>query len=295
MTKNELNQYNQFLLKHIELTRKRAIRPLYRGDSLKNLCKKLNVNYNYEKTDIKTIVKRLFMVGEKAKRYYLDGTEFSIDTIDNHVFEKIATYFENSLGNSKPYIASFFNRNTDLKKFFSDQNNRQLFSETINNADASEKLIIRNYYLTLLHQLATLNYKNKSHFVSTSEDYEIAQEFSNYDKNPNRVILHCWQPIKRQKSIIKKHNLPSHLFDPFPFQKETSLLGGIFPHFIWAIEITLNNKSSFHLNPAIFKNVITDKLFINGLEIDQSNFDDIINLTKYKRTIITDGINMWEQ
>jgi len=293
MNNIELLRYNNFLLKQIDLTRKRIIKPIYRGDSLKNLCEKLNVVYDHENTDITTILERLFMVGEKARRFYTDDENFSINEAGDYVFEKIMNYFQTSLKNKNINTVSFFNRNSTLKNFFSNRNNKSVFLEIVNAATENERVAIRNYYLTLLHQLAAINYKNKSHFVSTSKDYAIAQKFSNYNYDPNKIILHCWQPIQLEKNVVKKYKLPVYSVGPYDYQREFSILGGILPHFISGIEIIRTND--FYPNPNIFKAEITNELFFSGLVIDQSNFDEVVNLTNYKRTLITDGINLWER
>ena len=80
---------------------------------------------------------------------------------------------------------------------------------------------------------------------------------------------------------------------PYDYQREFSILGGILPHFISGLEIIRTND--FYPNPNIFKADITNELFFSGLAIDQSNFDDVLNLTNYKRTLITDGINVWDR
>ncbi|REG88761.1 hypothetical protein [Flavobacterium aquicola] len=287
MKKIELLRYNNFLLKQIELTQKRVIKPIYRGDSMENLCEKLNVFYDQKEIDIPTLLERLFMVGEKAQRYYTNDENFKIDDAYDFVFENIMKYFTTSLKNKNKHTIAFFERNITLKIFFSDRNNKQLFLEKIGNATQRERIAIRNYYLTLLHQLASINYKKKSHLVSTSKDYKIAEKFA------KEVILHCWQPIQMERNIIKKYKLPHYSVLPYDYQKELTIIGGILPHFISGLEIIKTKE--FYPNPNIFINDITNEHFLNGLEIDQSNFDNIVNSTNYKITLETDGIDIWER
>lgn len=290
MTNLKLQRYNDFLFLINTLSYKREISQIYRGDSLKNLCNKLNVSYLEENTDVNLISEKLFMVGEKAKRYYIDNGSFEIDNYEDIVFEKIIEYLNDSNKNIKNKY--FFERNPILSNFFGNKNNKPIFLERIRNASEYEKLSIRDYYLILLHQLAAINYKNKSHFVSTSKDYRIAEQFSNSKKDKNRVILHCWQPIKNEKNIVKKFKLPTYNFHPFQYQKEHSLLGGILPHFIHMIEFCSQNK--FILNPNIFKQEINVYTFYYGLEIDQSKFVEMVELTNYKKSITTNGLDYWE-
>lgn len=292
MTNLELQRYNNFLFLINTLSYKREISQIYRGDSLENLCNKLNVQYLEENTDLNLICERLFIVGEKAKRYYIDDNSFKINDYEDAVFKIIIKYFKDSIKNKNESIKYFFERNSSLRDFFNDKNNKRIFQEKIRNASDLEKLAIRDYYLTLLHQLAAINYKNKSHFVSTSRDYEIADSFSKSKKEKYRVILHCWQPIRNEKNIVKKFNLPTYSCHPFQYQKEYSLLGGILPHFIHMIEFCHQNK--FVPNPNIFNQDINEYSLYYGLDIDQNNFLEIFKLTNYKRSITTNGNVYWE-
>lgn len=292
MTIQELTRYNDFLFTQLELMRKKVIRTIYRGDSLQNLCEKLNVFYNQEDTSISTILERLFIVGEKSKRFYSGDENFEIDNTDDYVFEKIMKYFKDSLKDRNQNTVTFFERNLEFKNFFSNRYNKTPFLEILKRADVREKLAIRNYYLTLLHQLAGINYRNKSHFVSTSSDYNIAEKFSKSSGTKDRIILHCWQPIKMEISVARKYNLPTYTLGPYHYQKEFSILGGILPHFIAGVEFTKSKE--FYTNPNIFKQDISNETFLFGLDIDQTNFEDILRLTNYKKSLVTNGIETWE-
>lgn len=293
MTKEELIRYNSFLLTQLDLVRQKEIRALYRGDSLENLCEKLNVSYNNGNANVKEILNRLFMVGEKAIRYYTINENFRIEEAEDYVFEKIMEYFKNSLKVKNTQTIYFFERNKSLKEFFSHGDNKNKFLDTIDSANKNERISIRNYYLTLLHQLAAINYKRKSHFVSTSNDYKIAEKFANHKSDGHAIILHCWQPIKKERSIIKKYKLPSYSMGPYDYQKELSVLGGILPHYISGLEIKSSND--FYPNPNIFKHDISYETFLFGLDIDQRDFHKIIRLTNYKTTLETNGLDIWEK
>ena len=292
MTNRELERHNNFLLKHMELTRKRIIEPIYRGDSLKNLCYKLNVEFSGKTTDIETLLYRLFMVGEKAQRFYTDNENFRIEETDDYVFEKTYKYYKDSLKSKNTNTIYFFKRNTKFTDFFSNKENKQTFLNIIREATDSDKINIRNYYLILLHQLASINYKKKSHFVSTSKDYEIAEMFSNGKNEKHRIILHCWYPKKMNRKLTAKYNLPTYNFHPYQYQKEYSVLGGILPHFISGIEFV--ESGDFYPNPNIINQDINNSTFLNGININQVNFHEIANLTNYKRTLTTDGNDTWE-
>ncbi|WP_028374941.1 hypothetical protein [Leeuwenhoekiella sp. MAR_2009_132] len=292
MTNIELERHNDFLLKQIELTRKRIIQPIYRGDSLRNLCYRLNVEFNEMNTNIETLLDRLFMVGEKAQRYYTDNENFRIEEADDYVFNKIVKYYNDSLKSKNKNTIFFFERNKKFTEFFMNKANKKIFIQQIENADHQERINIRNYYLIMLHQLAAINYKKKSHFVSTTKDYKIAEMFANGKRENYRIILHCWFPIRANKNVLLKYGLPTYSIHPYQYQREYSILGGILPHFISGLELI--ESKEFYPNPNIFKQEIDNSTFLNGLKINQENFHNIANLTNYKRTLTTDGNKTWE-
>lgn len=267
---------------------------MYRGDSLKSVCEKLNIDYSNIISNIPILLERLFMVGEKGKRYFQNLDGFEINNTEYYVFDKIMKYFEDSLKNKNPFVAKFFERNKDLKEFFSNRDNKKEFVKIIAKLNNRDKLAVRNYYLILLHQLSAVNYKDKSHFVSTSSNYGIAKSFAESKKSKaDRIIIHCWQPVSLERKIAQKYGLPTYKIYPYPYQREITILGGIFPHFIMGIEIEHSNK--FYPNPNIFKKDITKDTFLYGLDIDQSNFDDVISSTNYKKMIVSNGLDIWEE
>jgi hypothetical protein len=292
MTNLELQRHNHFLLKQIELTRKRIIQPIYRGDSLRNLCYRLNIEFNEMNTEIETLLHRLFMVGEKAQRYYTDNENFRIEEAHNYVFDRIVQYYNDSIKSKNKNTMFFFERNENFTKFFSNKANKKIFIQKIEKIKYQERINIRNYYLIMLHQLAAINYKKKSHFVSTSKEYKIAEMFANGKREKHRVILHCWFPIRANKNTILKHGLPTYSFHPYQYQREYSILGGILPHFISGLEFI--ETKEFYPNPNIFRQDIDNSTFLNGIKINQQDFHNIVNLTNYKRTLTSDGDNTWE-
>ncbi len=294
LSKRELELYITFLLKQNELIRKRIIRPIYRGESLANMCEKLNVENKGAETNYERLAEILFMVGDKSKRYFKDLDGFTLNDTDNSVFDKIMDYFNESIKNKNRSVQAFFENNSELKNFFSTKKNKKIFSNALKPLNIIDKLAVRNYYLILLHQISAINYRNKSHFVSASSNYDVAKKFSGLSKNKiDKIILHCWQPIKREHQIVQKCGLPTCGNAPYFYQKEITIFGGIFPHFISGLEIT--NAKRFFPNPNIFNNEITNDIFLGGLNINQSDFKTIIKKTNYKKSIVTDGTETWEE
>lgn len=105
--------------------------------------------------------------------------------------------------------------------------------------------------------------------------------------------MHCWEPIKIEREIIRKYQLPTYSIPPYQYQKEFSIFGGILPHFISGLEIIPTND--FFPNPNIFSGDINKELFFKGFDINQINFNEIAQQTNYKRSFASDGVSIWEK
>lgn len=248
LKKSELIHFNEFLLKLIELTQKRLIYTLYRGDSLFNLYTKLGLPYSEEETEHKELLKRLFLIGEKAKNFYSDeliielnsgelnsGRNVKIDSCNEEVLRKIFDNLNKAVKNKNEFSEKFFNINKAFKEYFLNKQNKISFVTTIQNS--IYKLSLRNYYLKLLHQLASINYKNSSHFVSTTQDSDVAIGFASHSNSNKKVIIHCWSTNSYPIGRLRKLNLPQYRSAPYSWQKEESILAGILPHFIIGLQI----------------------------------------------------------
>lgn len=297
LNRKELSQFNEFLLKQIYLTNRKMIQPLYRGDNLENLHYKLGVFYSKTETGHQELLKRLFMVGEKSKHFYSQeyfksskGSTMGIDECNKIVFDYIFDNVNNSIKSKNSYTINFFERNPLFKNYFLDKkNNKRMFSLSVLSANQNEQIFFKNYYLSLLHQLAGINYKNQSHFVSASTDFAVAQDFSGNKSSSKGIIIHAWKPTSKKIACrFEKYNLPKYISVPYRNQKEFSSLAGILPHYIIGLEI-LNDHKLF-INPNIFTNPVSDNLFIDGLNINQEDFGEVLKETNYRASFeISDG------
>jgi hypothetical protein len=85
----------------------------------------------------------------------------------------------------------------------------------------------------------------------------------------------------------------------YPEQKEIALRCGILPHFIIGFKAGRN----FYVNPAIFRSMdnmekldtfrklctFKRSIICNGLEVDQTNFEEFCRKTNFKRFYTFDG------
>ncbi|MDO6804007.1 hypothetical protein Q4595_16295 [Wenyingzhuangia sp. 1_MG-2023] len=289
MTENEYIKYNDFLLKQIELNQQNKIEIAYRGDNLKKIYKRFGIIDDKTEYNKQELLKRIFLIGDKSKYFYssnlLNFKEspdyIALDNNSENEIEKIFNYFNNSTKSKKEYIINFFSKNIELKSYFEIDKNRNHFVETI--SKLKEKKAYRDYYLKALHQLYTLEYKKTTHFISTTTDKNVAYDFA----GENGIIIHCWTPKLNPRLFFKKYNLPKIIFSPFKEQFEETIFAGILPHYISAVEILSETKS--YINPSIFKNKISERLFTDGLNIDQNEFEEYIIKTKFRKFFTVAG------
>lgn len=286
----------EFLLLQNQLTQFRKINLLYRGDNIENIYKRYGIINDNSEENKKELLKRIFLIGDKSKYFYnsvLLGTEIHSRSIeltneDDITIIKVFEKFNKATKSKKEHIKNYFKKNSSLLKYFEDKKNINHFLTTIRNS--SNPLSFRNYYLKILHQLFFVDYRNNSHFVSSSKDKEISKIFS----GKNGIIFHCWQP---NLSFFRKNfevlNLPRQESLAFKEQKEFSFLAGILPHYISAIEFINENKIYF--NPQITQSEIDIFLFFNGLNIDQSDFSEIILKTKFRKYFTINGLKYNEK
>jgi len=170
------------------------------------------------------------------------------------------------------------NLSEEFKNYFFNQDNRSIFVNNIASQKEEIKLLIRDYYLYLLHTSNVM--KEDSILVSTSTSIKIARKFLSHvlkdDKDiavifhyfiSEPYIYHTFTPWKMEnfnefEKYIKRI-IGSPIYDTkglFPPQTEVAIKGGLFPHNIFGIE--LHEEKQFIVNPYLFEdyNYICKKL-----------------------------------
>ncbi len=254
---------------------------------------------------------QLFIIGEKSKHFLKEKKEEikkrsylkNINDCSSKTFE----YIFNKINeiHTKPikdlniditYINNYIKREKKFYDFFRDRNNNIQKFKNISKINFSNKLAIRDYYLYYLHTLGKDGISENSFLKSTSFDYKKSKKFS------NGIILYGW--VKKPTSSYgissrsflkciekcKRLDLPIYTKDIFPHEKEISLKGGFFPHYIIGYENTIENY--FVINNHIVnesKEIVKefpDLIIKYGLPIDQSEFDQKVKKTKYRKYFI---------
>lgn len=291
LNNNELLLFNRFLLRFIQFTNQRVISPIYRGDNINNLKFKLGLSRETNDEAISEMLDRLFMIGEKSRDYYSTALKytgnFGINEINSHVAKIIFDNLNSALKNRNKKLERFFNLNRNFRDYFIPKTkNKSEFINSFLALNSTDGLFYRNYYLLLLHQLGSISYRENSHLVSSTTNIEVAREFSG-DNKSERIIIHSWKPTGKLLFRNSQIKLPRYSGTPYPQQHEVSILAGILPHFIYGLEVVDANK--FYINPHLFKNTISDDLFLFGMDIDQSRFNEVLNMTNYRRSFLSNG------
>ena len=197
-------------------------------------------------------------------------------------------------------------RNTSInfREFFLYQDTQQEFLHKINEAYTLEKkLKARDYYLYFLHVAGTVGVRQETMFVSTTTDKRIAHGFSRAGKrSSSRIIFHYFVPqpfhlhaiapwvADHHQQIAYAMGLPT--YKPtglYPKQKEVSVKGALFPHFILGVELVNERKFIINSNFNEFNNRVDfERVARQGFEIDQSDFHARIFDTGYIRWGQTD-------
>jgi len=290
-----MDYIDKFQKLKLNLSRNGNIRLLYRGDNLNSLYKRFGVVNDKSQYNRNELLKRIFLIGDKAKYFYkdeilkrnkyerniplLDSDDEIIDGIFNQIWAAVESH--------KPYLLDYFEHNRDLKGYFGDPVNRKYFINSIN--ATKDKFRYRNYYLTILHQLYFLEYRNNTHFVSTSTKVDVAKSFA----GKVGVIIHCWEPVtKLKRLLLKKYNLPRQNKLAFKEQSEVSLAAGILPHYIIGVEFLENNE--FYFNSNILASEISEVIFMFGLNINQDNFFSVLRKTGFRKSFSIRGRRLEE-
>lgn len=294
--KKKFNIFNEYLHRN-----SKQVKVIYRGENYDNLKRKLNLidDNNYSKLN-----HYVFLIGEKGRVYrneYKNKIKqrnkiYSINNIEESLFHKIFDKFNIIISKkySKPEIEIFKSDNFEFSEYFKDKNNNKTdFINKLNSVHkTNEKLMIRDYYLSLLHKIGTIGFYTNSFFTSTSTSYDVAKGFAENSENSEKIIFISWvkYPINQIgisfnylnsfKNKILQFGLPTYDKSFFPNQNEITIKGGLLPHYILGYVRLKDNI--FEINPNFFLSTKNFKEIVkNGFDINQSNFQENLNKTDY--------------
>ncbi|WP_369049128.1 hypothetical protein [Tenacibaculum sp. UWU-22] len=305
LTMEELKKFTSFCL----ALKKSGIRTrmIFRGENYQSLKEKLSLSGDNDFNKLNSLI---FLIGEKGRVYRKEYKNkilnkkkiHSIDSVEIALFKYIFKKTNSILIKNKDRkeISHFIQTNKKLNQYFSNKENVKDFTNKISILKTKDdKIKIRDYYLSLLHQIGGIGFYNNSFFLSTSKDIKIAEKFASNNNNSEKIIFISWvnYPINRIgvnlnylnnfKKNLDDIGLPSYSKSFFPKQNEISIKGGLLPQYI--LGYIRPERNELIINPNFFT---TEKEFRQiikyGFEIDQSNFNNAIIETDYTGYFILD-------
>ncbi|HMV29022.1 MAG TPA: hypothetical protein PKJ84_10670 [Anaerolineales bacterium] len=265
---------------------------VYRGVSRENLISKLTLENDAAILDEKLFT-LLFYFGEKAKHYYeiedplakslryLKCVEDLSPTSNEGIFNEILHSFNNCEAAKKfskiaPDFFSFFQNSSNLEKF--------------NTGIQRLGQISRDYYLYFLHTIGHDAFSKHSLLVSTSTNFDVASAAGNYviyyiipDPLEKYAIDPISLSIQKLEENLMNHELPTYNKKVnYPTEYEICVRSALFARSILGVKN--NTEKTFIVNPHIFSN--ESGSIINGLSIDQSDFEDSLPETAYHRGVV---------
>ena len=303
MPRDDVARFLRFKSLLTEKSKEGSVLLLYRGDELSNIRNRLF--QDQARATNQELYDRLFYIGEKARhfsvdlynpdeRLYLTGiNDCSGETVD-FIFHRIGEVI------NAPSLISRVRKHTSerFRNYFLTQSNIQRFNEAFNSAYNPElRLEMRDYYLYFLHVAGAAGIRAETSFVSTSFDKRVAVGFAfNARRRTGLVVLHYFIPAPFEKfaiapwivghhqKVVYACGLPTYkVYGLFPKQKEVSVKGALFPHFLIGVEVLedkvfLVNSHLMRTDEADFEQVVK-----TGIPIDQRHFEERICDTGYIR------------
>jgi hypothetical protein len=159
----------------------------------------------------------------------------------------------------------YIKNNTHQFNYFLNRNNKTKFITDIKNLSGREKNELRNFYFRIIHQLGETLLKDRSILISATEKERETERFS----GRSGIKIYFWD-FDFNNIPIQHNNIPIFKGKPYKNQKEISIFGVIFPHYIYAVEDKESEKIIF--NPALKINNNFDEIILSGFDIDQKNF-----------------------
>jgi hypothetical protein len=244
------------------------------------------------------LLSRLFFYGEKAKAFYhyteeeaqllpwLKNIEDSSEATCQEIFKRI-----NALLGQTDECLDFHLESPQFCDFFQKKENSSKFTSEVSELGPRA----RDYYLYFLHSYNS-KYLNESFLVSTTSSFEYAKEFASRGDHklviayliPSPSEMHAINAESHSSSerILESRGLPVYNGAAHhPDEREHAIRGALFANHmvgVFAIE-----AGYFYVNPHIFNEANCSSSILNGLIVEQEDFEERIGETQYQRGVAT--------
>jgi hypothetical protein len=255
------------------------------------------------------------MLGIKANRYALfDDWKFGINDVSDDVFAELFDRLHEIFSlppNSEKYPSreTFLEENAGIKEFFGSSDNKVRFLEKRRDLESRDTddlepiLMVKDYYVALLHAFDANRQFPACYMISTSKKYEQALSFlRGKTKKDEGILIISWVPSSEQDRFlesqelntcnerIKELGLPVYKSSPFPEQEEICVKAIIPPQYILGYIHT--EKKIFVPNPNLVKELeeLYDLLDTESGSADREDTHREIIESAYISDIISGGI-----
>lgn len=279
LSNSEMQTFKQFISSISESTRKLV----YRGEQ--------RFSYLYGSDDIKEVLYRVFLIGAKGEHFWKQRSKYISKTICKKTFAQLFVEYNKLLSRKNidsfrtaEHLNRFKETNKEFCGFFFNLQNCKILWDTVTNLNQNERGLVLDYYISVLHGIGHIAL-NGSHMISTSTDIDVARHYQkngiiyvSWIGNSNELVPNF--DINMSNQLISSLNLPVCSPSVFPEDHEICITYGVLPHKI----IGIIHDDLFYVNPNMFSKERTlDDALKMGFYIDQTHFDEVLKLTKYKR------------
>lgn len=264
--------YDKFKIVLEKYAIENKVQILHRGFTKEYSYKKFNLDVNYN--TLEQFGERLFFFGDKSKNFEFKkgNLKFKINDISTKTFGCIFNIFSELERDYIPH--QFYHENEKCFNYFINENKNDFLGK-IRDLTDNCKIYLRNYYFTILHQLDNNDFKDVSLMISSSTE---SKEAGNYSIGKNGIKINFWK-WNSKTDDCNFGDLPIFEGVPYPDEKEETIFGAIFPHYIYSFE----SEGKIYINPHIEDLEDYEILLYVGFNIDQSNFKEKLEkMTSYQ-------------
>jgi hypothetical protein len=274
---------------------------LYRGESKTNLRRQLLPSSVADIPDY-LLYSRLFLFGEKARHFSRDTDDAivqrpwlrGITDTRAATFEWLFDRIHRIIGYRYRRVQRFRRENPEFTAFFSDPALKAEFRRRVMKLFQTGRAQVRDYYLYFLHTYGRKGIDRETLLVSTSECRTQAKRFQG--RGDQGVLLYIFLPRRYLRNAVSSRlgraaefaGLPSYHpgADLYAKQREVSLRGAIFPHYIFGVED--NATKQFIVNPHLLQmpQPFVTQIHRRGIKVDQRAFEPLFHESGFYRSVI---------
>lgn len=255
----------------------------------------------FNSTDVLEISYRIFMLGPKAESFWKQRSRYLKKNICKNLIVDLYSEFKKAFTmeciksvNTKKHLKDFMNSEYDFVSYFKNENSADFYNK-ISGLPECDKQFVLDYYNAILHSMGHLVHHG-SYQISTTKSLEVAKDFASDiiyiawipKENVHNRLAICLSNRELCNEKIFAFGLPTcKLPSVFPEQSEVCMKFGILPHFL----LGFIYEKKFVVNPNLFSTFKSfEKCVVEGFDVDQSGFNEVLGLTKYKRSyVVCDG------